>query len=320
MRRLLGAPALHFLALGALLFAASRSLSVSEPRRTAIEIGPGRIEAARAGWVARTGEAPSPSALNALVQLEIDEALLLAEACARGLEESDPVVRARLARGVGFLEAEGERAAPAGDARRVEDALALGLARGDLVVRRRLLERMRAELAREGDAPVGEAEIAERFARDAERFASSPRVRLSHVFLARDRRGAALDADAARLRDRILAAGLDTAHAIPLGDSFLSGHSLPPRTETDLARELGSEVARAAFALAPGRWSEPIPSSYGLHLVFVHERSAAAPATLASARARIREELSREHAAAALRRSLDALRARYEVRVVGEGT
>ena len=320
MRRLLGAPALHFLVLGALLFAVSRLASVTEPPRTVIEIGPARIERARAAWLARTGAPPSDSALRALVAAEIDEEVLLAEACARGFEESDPVVRARLARGVGFLEAEDERVITAGDARRVDDALSLGLARGDLVVRRRLLERMRAELALQGDVTVGEGEISARFARDAERFASPARVRLSHVFLARDRRGAALAADAARLRDRIVSAGVDAAHAIPLGDPFLSGHSLPPRTEADLARELGRDVAGQAFALQPGRWSEPIGSSYGLHIVFVHERSSAAPATLASARAQLREELLRERDAAALRRSLDALRARYEVRIGDEGT
>jgi hypothetical protein len=325
MRRLLRTPVLHFLVSGALLFAAVRAVGAvgaqwRDPSRPAIEIGSERVEALRADWLARTGEPPGESTLRALVQAEIDDEILIAEARARGLEASDPVVRARLARGVGFIAAEDERAAIAGDARRVENALALGLARGDLVVRRRLIERMRAELSERDEAPVPEAEIATRFARDSARFARPARVALSHVFLARDRHGAALADDAARLRARISAEGLDAEHAIALGDAFLSGHSLPLRSESDLARELGGDFAHAAFALEPGRWSAPIASCYGLHLVFVREHTPAAPATLASARAQLRGELATEHAAAALRRSLDALRARYEVRVLGAGT
>ncbi|MGH9887269.1 MAG: peptidylprolyl isomerase [bacterium] len=322
MRRLLRRPAFHFLVSGALLFAGSRWASERwlVPPRAGIEIAAGRVDALRASWLARTGEAPEGAALEALVSAEIDDEILLAEARARGLETSDPVVRARLARGVGFLAAGDERTERAGNARRVEDALASGLARGDLVVRRRLIERMRAELSQRDEAAVGDAEIAARFAREPERFASPARIRLSHVFLSGDRHGAALAADAAHLRARISAEALDPAHAIPLGDSFVEGHVLPPRSEADLAREFGGNFAHASFALEPGTWSAPIASSYGLHLVFVHERTAGAPVSLDSARAQIRNELTAEHAAAALRRSLDALRARYDVRVAGAGT
>jgi len=324
MRRLLAAPALHFLVLGALCFAAGRWLLPREAgearERAPIELGAARIGALRAGWVARTGLAPDVTALGALVEAEIDEEILLAEARARGFAAADPVVRARLARNLGFIAGEDERDARAGEAGRVDAALALGLAPGDLVVRRRLIERMRAELVARNTTPPSDAEIAARFARDPERFARPARVRLSHVFLARDRHGAKLTQDAARLFERIETEGLDAAGAIARGDAFLAGHAFPPRTQRDLARVFGDAFAREVFALEPGRFSAPIASSYGLHLVLVHERVPSTAATLAEARAELSSELAREHEARALRFALAALRARYEIRVAGAGT
>ncbi|MEX2207851.1 MAG: peptidylprolyl isomerase [Myxococcota bacterium] len=319
MRRALAGPALHFLILGALLVAGDR-LVLRDTRelssgRPTIAIERARIEALRAGWLARTGESPDAAALRALVEAEIDDELLLHEAWARGLAARDPVVRARLARNVGFLHGEDERAARAGDARSVNEALALGLERSDLVVRRRLIERMRAEFEAGAGAQPSQAEIEARFSRDASRLAGAKRVRLSHVFLSRDRHGVALAAEAVRLRRQIAREGLALEAAIESGDAFLLGHAFAASTRAELERVFGASFARAVFALEPGRFSEPIASGYGLHLVVVHERLAGASPTLASERARIEAELAREREGSALRLALDGLRVRYEIRV-----
>jgi hypothetical protein len=288
MRRILASPALHFLVSGAALLAVDRTYFAPETEASA---GRARIEIAASG-----------------LEAEIDDGILLAEARARGLESSDPVVRARIARNLAFLEAETSTT-------RIDDALALGLARGDLVVRRRLVERMRAELSSGATRRPSEAEIAGRFARDAARHARPARVRIAHVFLSRDRRGATLDADVARLRARLESGSLALSEAIALGDPFLLGHTLPPRSQADLARDFGDAFARAVFALEPGVVSPPIASSYGVHWVIVAERSPETPASLEDARAEIIAELEREQETAALRSALTVLRERYEIRV-----
>ncbi len=321
MRRALASPALHFLALGALLLAAQRVLfpedRTGRAERERIEITRARVVALGADWTARTGEAPDVATLRALVAAEVDDEILLREARARGLEVGDPVVRARLARNLGFLRGEDERHARAGDARRVDEALALGLARSDLLVRRRLVERMRAELSARVSARPSAAEVEARFARESADTRGVERLRLSHVFLSRDRRGVALRADAQRLHAEIASGVVTFERAIADGDAFLLGHVLPARTSDELEREFGTAFARAAVALEPGRVSQPIASSYGLHLVWVHERRDGPVATLESERARIEAELAREREAAALELALAALRARYEIRVAG---
>lgn len=311
--------ALRFLVLGALLVAAERTLlrrsAALDAARGSIEIGVERIDALRGAWIARSGTAPDDAVLAALIEAEIDDEVLLREARRRGFESGDPVVRARLARNVGFISGADERAGGAGDSARVDLALELGIARADLVVRRRLIERMRAELAAGADEPASEREIEARFARDRERWLGSPRLRLSQVFLSRDRRGAALAADAAALRREIAAGRLEFADAILRGDPFLLGHSTSSRSQQELARNFGEAFAAAVFALEPGRVSEPVESPYGLHLVRVDERSEAGPAELEAARAGIAAELARERASLALRLALARLRDGYEIRV-----
>jgi len=42
------------------------------------------------------------------------------------------------------------------------------------------------------------------------------------------------------------------------------------RSPEQLAKDLGSEFARAMFKLKPGSWQGPVESGYGWHLVFIN--------------------------------------------------
>jgi hypothetical protein len=154
-------PILHFLALGALLFAADR---------------------------ARAPQAPD---LRGADQVLLDEAL------ARGYERSDPIARRRLQRNARFLHPDDPRA----DEALLEEALALGLQRSDLVVRRRLIQKMKLLAWSGADADLpGEPELRAAFALQPGRWREPARVRISHVYLSRDARGPDLEHDARALK------------------------------------------------------------------------------------------------------------------------
>jgi parvulin-like peptidyl-prolyl isomerase len=70
--------------------------------------------------------------------------------------------------------------------------------------------------------------------------------------------------------------------------------------------------------LPAGRWSEPIPSRHGHHLVFVHERREAALPALAEVRDQVEQQLLERLADDWLRLRLQELRAEYEI-VLPEG-
>ena len=77
----------------------------------------------------------------------------------------------------------------------------------------------------------------------------------------------------------------------------------------------GEGFAREAARLEPGPWTGPIPSSYGLHLVRVHECSPPRLPDLASVRARVRDAWLAERAEAELAARLRRWRPRYAVSV-----
>lgn len=295
-------PAVHFALIGALLVALTRGLGggVQSPPRPALAAATG--EALRRERVARAVRAPSDDQWAGLVDDGLDEDALYRAALARGLDRDDPVVQTRLVANMRFLTG-GDTDGTA----LYRDAVGLGMAAGDLVVRRRLIERMRLLLQEPAlAAEPSDAELRAYLDAHADDFSAPARVRLSHVFLSRQRRGAALEADAQRLLGQLGPA--DVGRAAALADALPVPADLPPASAQDLARLFGRDFASAALALAPGRWGGPLVSPYGLHLVWVHERAPAAPPSLKSVRAQVRAAVREERAAAALRAAVRVLR------------
>jgi len=286
-------PLLRFALLGALLFAADF------------------------GWSARRApvEAPAPGTPGARAELPDDE-LLFREALARGWHRSDAIVQRRLARNMRFaLESRG--AARRGDAALVREAIALGMHRSDRVVRRRLVQKLRLQIhARARAQEPSEAELAAYLARHAARWTEPARRSLTQLYFRKRR-----DAEAARSALpalSALSAASDSpapeakAGVLPAGDALPLPRHLAGRSRAELERLFGPDFASAAFRAPDAVWSGPIASSYGYHLVWIHQRRAAVLSELSVVRPEVREALLYERGEAALRRELATLRARAQ--------
>ena len=139
MARVLRAPLLHFLVIGALLLGLRAWWEPASVPRARIVIGAADLARLRETWTEEHDAPPSGAAAEeALVRDAIDEEVLYREALARGFDRRDAAVRERLVRLGGFVseEAGGSRDVLEREARR------LGLERSDLVVRRHLVEMM----------------------------------------------------------------------------------------------------------------------------------------------------------------------------------
>ncbi len=129
------------------------------------------------------------------------------------------------------------------------EALAQGLDRGDIIVRRRLIQKMEFVLeASEPIAAPSDAELQQYLDTHAERYAMRDRVALTHVFVGTDRHGEAAESQAAALQAQ-LAAGADPT---TLGDPFLRGREFKLYTETELAGRVRRRVR--AGGDAPAAW------------------------------------------------------------------
>ena len=182
------------------------------------------------------------------------------------------------------------------------EALALGLDHGDIVIRRRLVQKM--QLLVEGDPADGpdDVEVARWFAAHADRYALPGTVSFEHVFFS----GPDAEARAASALARVRA-GDDPAG---LGEPFARGRRLAHLSPADVVSAFGSDVTAG---LEPGGWSEPRRSPLGVHLVRVLERAPGRPARLEEVAAQAREDCARERRRERARAAVDELRARYQV-------
>lgn len=167
------------------------------------------------------------------------------------------------------------------------EAIAMGLHRDDTVVRRRM--RQKLEFLSHDVGPVVEpddAALARHLAAHADAYRIEPRLALRQVFVSRDRRGHAALVDARALLARLAA---DSA-AASAGDSSLTPASFPLSSLREIGRVFGGTFAAKVAKLAPGRWSGPVESGFGLHLVFVEQHESGRPARLDEVREAVRSD------------------------------
>ena len=254
-----------------------------------------RLREAERAYVATTGRPADAAERAALADAEVDDEILSREALAHGLDDGDTVVQHRIAGNLAFVE-DGPPPGVEPDGRPSrDDRLSEDMLREDVVVRRRLVDRMRARL--EHDALASEpteAELEQALAANAARFALPARARIAVADASGDVSGTDGAPDDRNVRE------------------------LPAQSERDLARAYGASFAEAVFRATPGTWSAPLATSAGRVRVLVREHEPARTPPLADVRNQVRDVVRRERAAAAVRRALDELRRGYAVSSSGD--
>jgi hypothetical protein len=195
------------------------------------------------------------------------------------------------------------------------EARALGLDQNDLIVRRRLAQKV--EFIVEDPSQLAEPtndDLRRLYEANGKRYQAHASVSFTQVFFnPATRRDAAADAKAAL-------AALSRGAATPglLGDPFESGAKLRDADMPDVSGQFGREFADAVFALKPGAWQGPIASSYGLHLVRVTEAKAERRLAFSEVEPQLRERWREEHQREAYEQYLATLMRKYDV-VMDEG-
>jgi len=312
MARVLRAPLVHFLIIGAVLLALrvwwDGDGGTDVTARPRIVLGAADVARLRDAWAEEHGAPPGHATEEALVRDAIDEEILYREALARRFDRQDGAVRERLVRLGGFV---GEDVGRGRDALEAE-ARRLGLERSDLVIRRHLVEMMRLALGWLGPADLpSEADLEGYLASHAEEFAEPARVRLTQVYVSEDARGGAAAREATRLLEELRRAGPGAEAAVGLGDAFIGGAEVGG-SRTDLERLFGPGFAEAVEGAPLRTWFGPVRSSYGLHLVWVHERAPVRHPPLAVVHGQVVHRWLHERSEARAQEAMTALRARYQ--------
>jgi peptidyl-prolyl cis-trans isomerase C len=231
MKQLLHEPLIHFLVIGAVLFAPYYFLDTirndgpeSKEIRLAFEDISQQVLLFESQW----NREPTTEELTQLMENRVQEEVLYREGLALGLDKDDTIVKRRIAQKMQFL---------------AEDVAA----------------------ARE-PAPD---ELRDWYRLHSAEFAMPARYSFRHLYFSPDRRGADAYEDAAKAREKLQGQPVDSLMGESLADPFMFQDYYRERSVEFLDKEFGPGFALAVEQLAPGAWQGPVQSGLGWHLVFV---------------------------------------------------
>lgn len=268
LQRLLREPLLHFVVIGAVLFAGIAGVRTLE--RPTVRIDAHEIEQLATYWAMQTQRQPTRAELAAIIRERVDEELQAREAVRLGLDRDDMIVRRRLAQKMAFAS---------------EDVAAI--------------------------PEPSESTLKSFYDRTKDRYSTSARLALKHMFFSADRTGASPQAAANEALAELKAGRL------AVGDPSLLPQTYADVAITDLARDYGDAFVQAARHANEGTWVGPVASPYGLHLLRVELRLAPEIPPLASVRSEVRAAWLAERREANNRASLERLRRHYRVEIAG---
>jgi PPIC-type PPIASE domain len=232
MKKLIREPFIHFLLLGAAIFAAHRLVSGRADNQPGkIIITQGDITSIVIGFSRTWQRLPTHEELDGLIGDRVREEVYYREAMAMGLDRDDPVIRRRLQQKLQFV---------------TNDVAAL--------------------------AEPTDAQLVEYLKTHADRFRVDSRVTFSQVYLDPNKRGEHLVQDANQLLIQLRRHGRDVDLS-SLGDAFLLEHRFQATPEMEIAKQFGEKFTAKLSDVPVGQWFGPVESGYGIHLVFVEERT-----------------------------------------------
>jgi hypothetical protein len=187
-------------------------------------------------------------------------------------------------------------------------AIELGLDQNDTIVRRRLVQRMRFFLEDTYRIePPTDAQLQAWLEEHPHEFAMPAKISFTHRFFSRGKRGTELAADARSALETLQ----NDSKAVVEGDPFFRGSTFEDITPTDIKRAFGREFEESIADLPLGQWMGPVKSSYGLHLVYVRNRTSADAPKLEAVRAKVEQDWLQAERARHNEEALAKLRARY---------
>ena len=194
------------------------------------------------------------------------------------------------------------------------EAIALGLDKDDVIVTRRLAQKMEflADDTSGLRAPTP-AELHAWFDQHKSEFEPAPRITFRHVFFSIDQRGSEAEG-AARKALALLTGASSQREAAQRGDPFMYQDYYAGQTEVQVAQVFGSDFAKILFSsVPPQRWSGPFASGLGWHIVRAEKLTPGELPSYEEVEVEVRERWMIEQRDAAKRAGFEAMLARYEV-------
>jgi hypothetical protein len=189
---------------------------------------------------------------------------------------------------------------------------AAGLDRDDVIIRRRVRQKMEFFAEDVSAVEPTDEQLAAYLQSNPERFKTEDHLTFHQVFLSATRRADTIDSDSKQVASVLAVAGaaVDTT---TLGDPFLLGEEFHSLSQNEVIAIFGDAFTKRISMMEQDRWQGPISSSFGLHFVYISERIPGSLPSLDTVRDAVRREWSNARRLQAEQNLYNALRARYDI-------
>ena len=171
------------------------------------------------------------------------------------------------------------------------EALTMGLNKHDMVIRRRLAQKLEF-LAKDLVAltPPTDEELRTYFDVHQERYQKPVLYTFTQVFIDPDKHGDTTLAKAEAIKVTLIAEGETIDNAGALGDDIMLQNYYPKKDQVEIQKLFGSGFTESLVELSPRQWHGPILSGYGVHLVYVSNINEPPPPVFAEVREHVEQD------------------------------
>ncbi|VAV97729.1 hypothetical protein MNBD_ALPHA04-1960 [hydrothermal vent metagenome] len=193
------------------------------------------------------------------------------------------------------------------------EALRLGLDRNDAVIRRRMFTKMRF-LNNQGVANDGpsETELRDWMEENSEKYTLSPSYSFEQIFL-----GQVGEIDETEIEQMVSQLNKGIKQPSALARPISLPEKLTEATRPDIARQFGERFTAALDGLESGKWTGPVRSGFGRHLVKISAKIVSRPAVLDDVRQTVENDWRAAQTVRQEEKMLESYRSQYEIKVAG---
>jgi len=150
------------------------------------------------------------------------------------------------------------------------EAVAMGIDEGDIVVRRRLAQKMEF-LFKDLSAMTEptEDDLRKYYFENRRKYEAPPQVTFTQVYFSVENRGVEGAKQAAQA---LINEDGDPNKVSTLGDASILSPGCRQCGEKEISNRFGTDFAEAVKNQEPGSWNGPVKSAYGFHAVYIYER------------------------------------------------
>lgn len=199
------------------------------------------------------------------------------------------------------------------------EAVSMGLDQGDTVVRRRLAQKMNYLFKDLSDIEEpADDELKAYLQNNRKKYEIPGTASLTHIYFNTDKRGEEEAREATRkLVEKLKKKEGSIPDLSTLGDPFLLDSDYKNKDLVEIRGIFGQKFAEAVWSQKPGTWHGPVASGYGVHAVYLHERSDARLPDYRDLKERLRSDWMGDKQRELSRRVYKELRGKYRVLLEG---